>query len=241
MIGCRCPTCLSPDPRDKRLRCAGLVSDGRTSVLIDCGPDVRTQLLRAGTTHLDAVVVTHEHNDHVIGLDDLRPFIFRQRGRPFRVYAEPRVQAEIRQRFAYAFAEQHYPGAPRFELLDAVPGQPITVGTLPPITPLRVMHGPLPILGYRVGGLAYLTDVKTVPTETMDALRELDTLVTSALHHYEHHSHMTLLEAGAFAKTVGARQTYFIHMSHLAPRHTQMAGRLGAGMGVGYDGLVVRG
>ena len=239
VIGCQCGTCLSPDPRDKRLRCAGLVSDGRTSVLIDCGPDVRAQLLRAGTTHLDAVVLTHEHNDHVIGLDDLRPFIFRQRGRPFRIYAEARVRREIRRRFAYAFAAEHYPGAPRFELLDAAPGVPIRVGTLPPITPLRVFHGRLPILGYRVGALAYLTDVKTVPAETTAALGGLGALVTSALHHHEHHSHMTLREAEAFAGAIGARRTYFIHMSHLAPRHGELERRLGPGMGVGYDGLVV--
>ena len=239
VIGCGCAVCRSPDPRDKRQRCAALFSDGRTSVLVDCGPDVRQQLLRAGTTHLDAVVITHEHNDHIIGLDDLRPFIFRQGGRPFRIYAEPRVQAEIRQRFAYAFAEQHYPGAPRFELLDARPGEDIHVGTLPPIRPLRVMHGRLPILGYRVAELAYLTDVKTAPAETMHGLRGLSVLVTSALHRYEHHSHMTLLEAQAFAKTVGARATYFIHMSHLAPPHAELEAALGAGVNVGYDGLRV--
>lgn len=237
VIGCGCGTCLSADPRDRRLRSAGLLSDGRTSVIIDCGPDVRMQLLRARVTHLDAVVVTHEHNDHIIGLDDLRPFIFRQRGRPFRIYAEPRVQIEIRQRFAYAFAEHVYPGAPRFELLDAAPGQPLHVGTLPPIVPLRVMHGALPILGFRCGTLAYLTDVKTVPDATLAALGGLEVLVTSALHHYEHHSHMSLIEAEAFAKTVNAGQTYFIHMSHLAPPHAEMSARLGRAMAVGYDGL----
>ena len=240
VIGCGCGVCLSPDPRDKRLRCAGLLSDGRTSVLLDCGPDVRAQLLRAGVKHLDAVLVTHEHNDHIIGLDDLRPFIFRQRGRPFRIYAEPRVQAEIRQRFAYAFAERLYPGAPRFELLDAAPGRALRIGTLPPITPLRVHHGALPILGYKCGTLAYLTDVKTVPAETRAQLGDLDLLVTSALHRHEHHSHMTLLEAEAFAKTVAALHTCFIHMSHLAPRHAEMTAALGAGMSVGYDGLVLR-
>lgn len=239
VIGCGCGTCLSPDPRDKRLRCAGLLSDGRTSVLIDCGPDIRTQLLRARVTHLDAVVVTHEHNDHIIGLDDLRPFIFRQRGRPFRIYAEARVREEIRQRFAYAFAEQHYPGAPRFELLDAQAGQALHIGTLPPIEPVRVMHGALPILGYRCGALAYLTDVKTVPAATLDALRDVGVLVTSALHRHEHHSHMTLLEAAAFAKTAGAPETVFIHMSHLAPPHRELAETLGPGMRYGFDGLRV--
>ena len=236
-IGCRCRTCLSADPRDKRLRCAGLLTDGRTSVLIDCGPDVRAQLLRAGVTHLDAVVVTHEHNDHIIGLDDLRPFIFRQRGRPFRIYAEARVRAEIQQRFAYAFAEEPYPGAPRFELLDAAPGEALHIGTLPPITPVRVLHGSLPILGYRCGALAYLTDVKTVPEETLEALRDIKVLVTSALHRHRHHAHMTLLEAAAFAKTVGAEETVFIHMSHLAPPHRELVETAGVGTRFGFDGL----
>ncbi len=239
VIGCGCAVCRSPDPRDKRFRCAGLFSDGLTSVLIDCGPDVRQQLLRAGTTQLDAVLITHEHNDHIIGLDDLRPFIFRQR-KPFLVYAEPRVQAEIRERFAYAFAEQHYPGAPEFELRDLYPGQPINVGSLPPIMPLRVMHGPLPILGFRVSGMAYLTDVKAVPSETLAALSELDVLVTSALHDYGHHSHMSIEEAAAFAKTIDADRTYFIHMSHLAPRHRDLEARLEAVARVAYDGLVLR-
>ncbi len=240
VIGCRCGVCLSPDPRDKRFRCAGLLSDGLTSVLIDCGPDVRQQLLRAGTTQLDAVVITHEHNDHIIGLDDLRPFIFRQR-KPFLVYAEPRVQREIRERFAYAFAEQHYPGAPEFELRDLTPGEAVTVGTLPPITPLRVMHGPLPILGFRVSALAYLTDVKTVPPDTLAALEDLDHLVTSALHDHGHHSHMSIEEATAFAKTTDAGRTHFIHMSHLAPRHRDLEARLAGVAHVAYDGLVLRG
>lgn len=239
VIGCRCPVCLSADPRDKRFRVSGLVSNGNINVLIDCGPDVRQQLLRAGVTRVDAVVITHEHNDHIIGLDDLRPLIFAQR-RPFLIYAEARVLTEIRVRFAYAFAAKPYPGAPSFELRELTPGIPIQIGDLPEIVPVRVMHGDLPILGFRVGKMAYLTDVKSIPLQSLDQLRGLRWLVTSALHEFDHHSHMTIAEAQAFAKTVGAQNTYFIHMSHHAGKHVDLESALSPGLRVAYDGLVLR-
>ena len=238
VIGCRCSTCLSPDPRDRRLRSSALLGNGSTTVLVDCGPDIRQQLLRAGVARVDALLLTHEHNDHLIGLDDLRPLIFARR-RPFPIYAEPRVLAEVRARFAYAFAKTPYPGAPSFELHEIAPGRPIALAGFASVQPLRVLHGRLPILGFRVGAVAYLTDVKAVPPETLAALVALDVLVTSALHAHEHHSHMTVVEATAFAKTVGARQTYFIHMSHYAGRHAELAATLPAGVALAYDQLTV--
>ncbi len=238
MIACSCEVCASTDDRDTRFRCSALLENGNSRVLIDCGPDVRQQLLKAGVDDLDAVVITHEHNDHVIGLDDLRPFIFKRKS-AFRIYAEPRVQEEIKQRFAYAFAKTPYPGAPRFELIDLKIGQSITIGTLPPITPIRVLHGDLPIVGFRVSSLAYLTDVKSVPKETIEALKGLDTLVTSLLHHHVHHSHMNDSEAIAFAEEVNATHTNFIHMSHLAGFHESIESRLPPNMKLGYDGLVI--
>ncbi|MFK8057428.1 MAG: MBL fold metallo-hydrolase [Saprospiraceae bacterium] len=238
MIACSCEVCSSTDPKDNRLRCAALLDNGDTRVLIDCGPDVRQQLLKTGIDDLDAVVITHEHNDHLIGLDDLRPFIFKRK-KAFPIYAEPRVQEEIRQRFAYAFAKTPYPGAPRFELLDLEVGKALTIGSLPPIMPLRVMHGNLPILGFRVSRTAYLTDVKLVPEESQAMLTNLDTLVTSLLHQHEHHSHMNEVEALAFAGEIAAKQTRFIHMSHLAGFHESIERRLPAGMKLGYDGHVI--
>jgi len=196
-------------------------------------------LLERGIDSLDAVVITHEHNDHLIGLDDLRPFIFKRQS-AFPIYAEPRVQAEIRQRFAYAFAKTPYPGAPKFELIDLEVGKSITIGTLPPIMPLRVMHGKLPIVGFRVSQLAYLTDVKTVPSETREALTGLNTLVTSLLHQREHHSHMNEEESLAFANEIAANQTRFIHMSHKAGFHESVDARLPADQRLGYDGLVLK-
>lgn len=236
VVGCDCAVCASPDPRDTRLRSSALVRDADTTLLIDCGPDARVQLLAAGVRQLDAVVITHEHNDHIIGLDDLRPLIFKQRA-PVRLYAEPRVQASIRERFAYAFAEHPYPGAPRFELLDLAPGERLQVGTLPAVEPLRIMHGELPILGFRIGGLAYLTDVKTVPAATRARLADVDTLVTSSLHHHAHHSHMNLPETLAFVEEVGAPRTYLIHMSHLMGLHAAGQQVLPQGVAYAYDGL----
>ena len=207
--------------------------------MIDCGPDIRQQLLRADVKSLDAVVITHEHNDHLIGLDDLRPFIFKRKS-AFPIYAEPRVQEDIRQRFAYAFSENPYPGAPRFELIDIKPGEGLTIGTLPTLLPLRVMHGQLPILGFRVSSTAYLTDVKSVPPQTLQALTGLDTLVTSLLHQQEHHSHMNESEALEFAGKVAAKVTRFIHMSHLAGFHANISNRLPTNMKLGFDGLEIQ-
>ncbi len=236
VIGCRCPTCLSPDPRDKRLRVSGMISNGNTNVLIDCGPDVRQQLLRVGITRVDALLLTHEHNDHLVGLDDLRPLMFARR-KPFLVYAEGRVLEEIRTRFAYAFAKNPYPGAPSFDLREIGPGQSLRVGDLPAIEPLRVMHGGLPILGYRIGSLAFLTDVKSVPAESLARLADLDVLITSALHEFDHHSHMTIEEAVAFAKTVRALRTYFVHMSHHAAPHAVLELTLPHTVHLAYDNL----
>ncbi len=238
MIACPCEVCASPDLRDKRFRCSALLENGNSRVLIDCGPDVRQQLLQTGIDDLDAVVITHEHNDHIIGLDDLRPFIFKRKA-AFPIYAEPRVQEEIKRRFAYAFAKNPYPGAPKFELIDLNIGEEIKIGSLPPIIPLRVMHGSLPIAGFRVSSTAYLTDVKHVPDESKAALQGLDTLVTSLLHHHEHHSHMNEKESVAFAKEVNAKQTKFIHMSHLAGFHESIEERLPPNMRLGYDGHVI--
>ena len=235
-MGCHCNVCKSADPRDKRLRCAALLACDSTQILIDCGPDIRQQLLRLGVENLDALLITHEHNDHLIGLDELRPFIFKQR-KPFSIFAEARVLEQIRQRFAYAFASNPYPGAPRFELIPINAGQTLEIGHMPGIQCLRVMHGTLPILGFRCADIAYLTDVKSIPEETAQELRDLEILVTSALHFEAHHSHMTLLEAWAFAKTIDADRTYLIHLSHQAGLHRELQKDLPQRIYLAYDNL----
>ena len=194
-------------------------------------------MLRTQTERLDAVLITHEHNDHIIGMDDVRPFNFRQRS-DMPVFAEARVQAELRKRFEYVFAINKYPGAPSVVLQDLNPNEPFAIGTQS-ITPLRIFHGRLPILGFRAGDLAYLTDVKSVPPETRAQLRGVKVLVTSALHFFEHHSHMNFPEAIAFAREIGAERTIFIHLSHHAGRHVDLNSNLPEGMEIGYDGLEI--
>ncbi len=149
------------------------------------------------------------------------------------------MQVEIKARFAYAFATIAYPGAPRFELRDLVPAQPLHLPGFPPILPIRVLHGELGILGFRIGQLAYLTDVKELPPESLRELQGLDVLVTSALHEYEHHSHMNIAEAQAFAKTLSAGNTYFLHMSHHAPPHHVLERQLAPSVHLAYDNLMI--
>ena len=235
VIGCGCTVCASEDPHDKRLRCAALLETEHETIAIDIGPDFRQQMLRSGTRRLDGVLITHEHNDHIIGMDDIRSFNFRMR-MDMPVFAEQRVQTELRKRFEYVFATHKYPGAPSVVLHDLVPNEPIRIGRTD-ILPLRIFHGRLPILGFRIGDVAYLTDVKSVPDETRAQLRGLKTLVTSALHFFEHHSHMNFPEALRFAEDIGAERTVLIHLSHHAGPHQRLAAGLPEGITVGFDGM----
>ena len=238
MIGCGCEVCSSDNPFDKRLRCSAILQHGDAAMLIDCGPDVRQQLLQAGVKKLLGVVITHEHNDHIIGLDDLRPFIFRQH-EAIKIFAEPRVQESIRERFSYAFAKTPYPGAPKFELLPLEVGKELSLANLPKILPLRVEHGSLPIIGFKIGNLAYLTDVKTVSEESRHHLQKLKVLITSALHHFPHHSHMNLSEALSLVKELSPDRAILIHMSHQMGLHAEVGPVLPKGVVLGSDGMVV--
>ncbi len=214
-IGCKCPVCTSSDPRDNRLRCSGLVETEGLRILIDCGPDFREQMIRLDDFKpLDGVLITHEHYDHVGGLDDLRPFC---RFRDVPVYAEQYTAERLRQRIPYCFAEHLYPGVPRITLEEIVPGSPFVIGSPErkkvEVTPLRVMHGRLPILGYRIGRMAWITDMLTMPESEYDLLQGLDVLVMNALRPQPHNTHQNLLTALENARRIGAGETYFIHMS----------------------------
>jgi phosphoribosyl 1,2-cyclic phosphate phosphodiesterase len=235
-LGCDCAVCLSTDPRDKRLRTAALLQYGATTVAIDCGPDFRQQMLAAKVGHLDAIIMTHEHNDHIVGLDDVRPYNFKQMS-DMPVYATPRVQEQFRQRFAYVFKEQNkYPGAPMVQLLTIDKETPFDIGDLH-ITPVEVMHGSLPILGFRVGNFAYLTDVRSITDQELEKLHGLDILVLNALHHSEHHSHLNLEQALALSVRIFPKKTYLIHMSHRMGLHEEIEQTLPANVFLGYDGL----
>lgn len=234
-IGCKCDVCTSTDPRDKRLRASAVVTlDSGANILIDCGPDFRTQILRAGSPALEALLITHTHYDHVGGIDDLRPYC--KHDRHFPTYCRADVAHDLRTRNPWSFAEHLYPGVPTFAIHEVEEDHGFEIAGQE-IMPVRVMHGKLPILGYRIGPLGYVTDCKTMPEETVEALHGLDVLVLNALHHPEHPSHMNLEQALALAERIGARRTYFTHMSHYMGRHADLA--LPEGIALASDGLVV--
>ncbi len=235
VIGCHCPACQSRDPRDHRLRSSAVLSSGDANFNIDAGPDFRTQMLRARIEQLDGILLTHEHNDHTAGLDDVRPFCFMQEI-DMPIHCLPRVARELKERFAYSFS--NYPGVPRLDLREVDFGDRVSFNGNDLLL-LRVNHGNLPILGFRIGNLAYLTDVKTLPPETLEKLQGLETLVISCLNHRGTHSHLSVSETLDYARQIGAARSVLIHLSHRLGPHAEFQESLPPGVEVGYDGLVI--
>ena len=235
VIGCDCPVCGSSDPRDQRLRTALLVEWAGAQVAIDAGPDFRQQMLREGVRELHAVLLTHEHNDHIIGLDDVRPFNF-QHHKNMPIYGLPRVLDSVRNRFAYVFDANPYPGAPRMNLFPVQPLQSFSVEEMP-ILPFAVGHGGMDVLGFRFGPFTYITDMKTLSPESREAIRGTEVLVVNALHHKPHSSHLNLEEAIRFVEEMAPREAYFTHISHRMGRYSEMARQMPPGMSLAYDGL----
>lgn len=233
-LGCRCEVCRSADPRDKRLRCSAIVRTEGVNLLIDCGPDFRQQMLRASDIRLDALLVTHSHYDHVGGMDDLRPYC---RSGRFPVYAQANVLDDIRTRIPYCFMEHLYPGVPTFEL-HAVADEPFTVKGIV-IEPLPVMHGKLPILGYRIGRLAYVTDAKTIPPSTIERMRGLDTLIINALRFEPHATHMSLAETLDVIAELKPRRALLIHESDGIGLHAATSQLLPDGVELAFDTEIV--
>ena len=237
VIGCTCPVCQSNDPRDHRLRTSLLLSYGEENIVIDAGPDFRYQMLRAKVTALDALVLTHEHNDHIIGLDDIRPFNFMRR-RPLEVYATSRVQEAVMSRFGYIFDPNPYPGAPSIHLKNIQPELPVIHGSFE-MHPIQVMHATMPVLGFRIGDFTYITDAKTISDDEIEKVKGTDTLILNALHHKPHYSHLNLDEAIALIDQIQPRQTYLTHVSHNMGRYEEVQKSLPNGVSLAYDGLMI--
>lgn len=267
-IACQCSTCMSSDPRDHRLRTSALVQHEGTNLLIDCGPDFREQMIALPEfPHIDGIFITHEHFDHVGGIDDIRPGVLFG---DITIYAEDLVAEHLMQRIPYCFTppERRYPGVPAITLAHIEPHTPVTIGSLT-VTPIRVMHGKLPIVGFHVeaknegqdaknggqdvknggqvtkdtdGGmhtLTYITDMKSMPESEWEYIKGTDTLVVNALHYRFHPTHQTVDDAIAFSRRLNPRQTFFVHMSHFILPHAEAEAQLPAGFHFAYDGMEV--
>jgi len=241
IIGCGCAVCRSPDPRDKRTRIGAVIeSDGGTRLLIDTPPELRLQLVQAGIDRVDAVFFTHDHADHIHGIDDIRAITVRQR-RPLPMYAEHEVLQRLRVRFPYVFDErmQPLPGTskPEGEAHPIRDGDVVEVGDAR-VEAIAVPHGRMRVLAFRVGALGFVTDAKSVPPEAIERLRGVRVLVLNALFKRQHPTHLSIGEAIAVASQVGAERTYLIHLTH-ETSHAELEAELPSGVMPAYDGLVV--
>lgn len=235
-IGCSCKVCKSHDPRDRRTRCSAMVETEQTRIVIDCGPDFREQMLKQEFRKIDAVLVTHSHYDHVGGMDDLRPFC--QFG-DINVYSDSISEKSLRSMMPYCFVEHPYPGVPKISLHEIHPHQELKINELT-VIPLQVMHDKLPILGYKIGRLAYITDMKTIPEGEIDYLQDIDYLVVNALRFTKpHHSHMLVDEALEFVRKTSAKQVFLTHMCHDIGLIDEANAALPQGVQLAYDGLSV--
>ncbi len=237
-IGCTCRVCTSKDVRDWRTRCSAWIeTDEGKQILIDCSADFRMQMLKQPFRPIDALFLTHEHYDHVGGIDDLRPFC---RDRSVPIYALPDVSRAIRTRIPYCFVKKKYPGVPSLELHEINPFQTIAVGTSE-ILPLAVIHGKLPILGYRIGRLAYITDMSALPQQSFEALKGITHLVMNALRIKPHPTHQCLQEAleriEQIKQIAPIEETYLIHISHGMGPHAEAEATLPPHVHLAYDGL----
>lgn len=232
-IGCSCQVCTSNDIKDRRSRASVLLSTHGKRILIDCGPDFKAQILNEPFAKLDAVLLTHEHYDHVSGIDDLRTF---GKFGDVDIYTNQLTSNALRIRIPYCFTEKKYPGVPSINLHTIDADGTFWVDDVE-ILPVTIMHYLLPIFGYRIGNFAYLTDVKNIPETEYAKLHNLDVLVISALRHEEHISHQTIEEAVEQVKRIAPKQAYFVHMSHSMGLHAEEDAKLPDGINFAYDGL----
>jgi phosphoribosyl 1,2-cyclic phosphate phosphodiesterase len=237
MIGCDCEVCQSPDPNDKRLRSSILVQSATTSLVVDTTPDFRYQMLRLNMKHLDAVLFTHPHKDHIAGLDDIRAFNFFMQ-KPMQVYANMLTEEALRRDFYYAFAETKYPGIPEIELIT-MDETPFTVADIH-VTPILVWHHKMPVHGFRFGDFTYITDANRIDEEEKEKIRGSKILVVNALRKKQHISHFTLDEAIALVNELNIPQAYFTHISHQLGFHQHINAALPQHIQLAYDGLTCK-
>ena len=236
VIGSKHPVCLSNDPRDTRLRVSVLINWEGYSILVDCGPDFRSQMLTHNVSRIDAILYTHEHNDHTAGLDDIRPFFFRQGDIP--VFAHKRVLESLKKRFEYIFqTENKYPGAPSVAVQE-INNQAFKFNSLT-IVPINVMHNRVQVFGFRFGDFAYLTDVKTIEKEEIEKLRGVKVLVVNALRQEPHHSHFCLPDALEFIDDIKPERAYLTHISHVMGFHEEVQASLPENVFLAYDNLKI--
>jgi len=238
VIGSNHPVCKSNDNKDKRLRVSVWITWDNYSIVIDCGPDFRQQMLTSGCTKLDALLFTHEHADHTAGLDDIRPFCFKQ-GNDIPVYGHIRVLNNLKRRFDYIFeTENKYPGAPNIQTFEVVNNKPFELGNIK-IIPINVNHGNLSVFGYRIRDFVYLTDVKTIDDSEIEKLEGTKVLVVNALREEPHHSHFSLQEALDFIHLVKPERAFLTHISHLLGFYEDVQKKLPTNVFLAYDNLII--
>jgi len=236
VIACDCDVCRDGSEKDHRLRSSILVEAKGQVVVVDAGPDFRQQLLREKVEHLDALLITHRHKDHIAGMDDVRSFNWFS-GKPMPVYATRKDQAQIKQEFSYAFSGTQYPGVPRFDL-HTIGDKPFMIGDLA-VIPLEVLHLKMEILGFRFGDFAYITDTNYIPGNILSQLLDCKVIVVSALRHEKHISHYTLNQAIDVLEFLRPEQAYLTHLSHLMGFHADVEKKLPGFIKIAYDGLKI--
>jgi phosphoribosyl 1,2-cyclic phosphate phosphodiesterase len=236
MIGCDCVVCTSTNTLDNRLRSSVMISSSTTSLVIDTTPDFRYQMLRTSTKHLDALLFTHPHKDHIAGLDDIRAFNFFM-NKPMEIYANALTEEALRRDFYYAFTERKYPGVPEINM-NKIAEDPFMVGDIP-VIPIEVWHMKMPVLGFRFGSFTYITDANRIEEKSKDLIRGSEVLIVNALRKEPHISHFTLQEAVALVKELGIPKAYFTHISHQLGLHVDINKELPEGIELAYDGLMI--
>lgn len=239
IIACDCDVCNSTDFRDKRLRTSILIESDECVICVDAGPDFRQQMLRAGVKRLDCILITHEHKDHIAGLDDARPFMFLQ-NKAMEVYASLEAQEEIKREFSYAFANESekYPGSPSFELIEIKNGEHIRVKDLV-IEPIALKHFILTSYAFRIDNFAYVTDLSEMSEEAFERLKGVEYLIIEALRHEKHYSHISLSEAIEIAQRLKVKKAWFTHIGHSMGKAADVNPSLPENMMLAYDGLEI--